>query len=387
MTERLSTEQIILLVIAILVIVATIYILISIFAPNLFPWAKKIGTPIGETDAQQNSDNFDAMAKNIDACSLIKDSDCICEVFPLFPGTFKGTTLSITKGDTGYTFFELKNGKELIKKDEFASLSLGAKLISKEGTGTNILSYSLQDLPEESNMLIDWTKTPPTFTQGAETGTNFWTSIKKLFKKDGHLASGSVYINPENKLYLLASFESDDAISFVNKMRKCGVAKNTADEPAEIASGVLFDVWPAGENYKIESIQNNILRFKDQEKVYSVGKGQVKDIQGIPSSGSIYIIKVSYNEKLYGEYQVVVPSMLNTGSFLEKNDVVGEVVNPRVTAPPGFMFSFSFKNPQGDYYNPLCFFTDDIRKKVLDANPGITMPISSYCENLRKSLV
>ena len=92
----MNWQEIIALVLTILVIALAIFVFTGLYRQVLGP--EFFGIDLSGEEKQEYTNNLNIFAENIQNCMAIQDSDCVCEGFPDFPGSFKGKLYLISQG-------------------------------------------------------------------------------------------------------------------------------------------------------------------------------------------------------------------------------------------------------------------------------------------------
>ncbi len=184
-----------------------------------------------QTKKDEISNNFDVLLRNLEACSLLTQDDCVCEGFPSWPSFQKETILTMeTRGIV--TTFVLTYEKKELRKEQLDNLKLNAKIIKQTEPG-KIYSYEeltsdpthiMENLASDPRIIMDWKTSPPVLSLGGDPGPGFFKGLwQGVFGKNERKAvSGLVYRN-QGKIYFLTSFEPVDKLSsFIGSMKKCG---------------------------------------------------------------------------------------------------------------------------------------------------------------------
>lgn len=134
----------------ILVIVAIVFL----FAKQVLPVFR--GENISSKEQEQAQTNFDILIDNIKKCQEYKNSDCLCEGLPNFPGSFPTKSKIVAEEVFGKkTRISFVYGKRTYINKTMENLKINAILINK---GIRDLSY----LPYKE---IDFKHEPPYFKQ------------------------------------------------------------------------------------------------------------------------------------------------------------------------------------------------------------------------------
>lgn len=163
-------------------------------------------------EAQEFSDNnFNALSQKISSCQAMKDSNCLCEIFPSWPATFAKDSVLVIKATGKDTLLEWKYNNKVYRTQIISNLFLSAKEIETK-----------QDITFSSTKNLNWKSEPPTFEQEGLGSKGFLGS--PIGKKEYKVVSSSVY-KTENGLYLLISRETQNKLSELEPMlsaiKKC----------------------------------------------------------------------------------------------------------------------------------------------------------------------
>ena len=195
MTEQEISGNVIKFIIAFVVIVIIAGLLF--FGPGKQLLAG-IKANLPEAIELELQNKFDAMSNNIENCAYVSDDNCLCEIFPSWPGTFATNSklkISFSENKTQITLTHPSKTKPL-KNSSFNNLLFSAKEIE-----------TMQNIPFMSAKEISWEKEPPLFVQ---------ENIKKQ-----NIVSRYIY-KEKNTFYLLISNKKESEIqSKLNEMKLC----------------------------------------------------------------------------------------------------------------------------------------------------------------------
>lgn len=201
------TETIIRIAIATVVLVVVVWLLF--FGPG-----KQVLIQMGllsgltKSAEETNSNNFDLIIQNIESCKAAKGDECLCTLFPSWPGTFaRNTKLSIVQTGENTKLDIIFNNKPY-----------------RTGTGDSIRINAMileTKSPLTSNIkTLDWKQEPPLFLQEGLGNKGFLSIGKQEFK----VISGYAY-KRQNDLFILISEKPNNGLSeldtSINAIKKC----------------------------------------------------------------------------------------------------------------------------------------------------------------------
>lgn len=122
-----------------------------------------------EQEASENA--FDVVVKNLENCAAISNTNCVCDIFPSWPGTFaRNYRLAFTT--TGKdTYTELIYGKKSYKNSTLKNIGIAARVVETGAVSPVLLKKEL-----------DWRDEPPIFVQ--EGYKNYISASLKAYKGD-----------------------------------------------------------------------------------------------------------------------------------------------------------------------------------------------------------
>lgn len=194
----MEVNNVIKAIIAVAVIVIVILFLLGFFNP-LYEAIK--GKDLTTQEAQMNNNNFDTLINNIALCQAQQDSECVCEGFAQFPGTFaiksqlQITELAGRKAAINLTY-KGKNYHGYI----FENLKISAVYYDTKA-----------EVPYKTQKTIDFSKEPPLFKQeGSKKGDLWWQEEMKVVS--------SMLYKKQDGIYFIIGYEQPKLQQF----RKCG---------------------------------------------------------------------------------------------------------------------------------------------------------------------
>lgn len=156
-----------------------------------------------------NDNSFNKMIANIERCKAMTEINCLCEVFPSWPGTFAR--------DSKITFFELPNKitqvnlsyrDKIYRNVTIANIKINGMIAPDKIVTAYVMKKDL-----------DWRNEPPIFLQEGYTKT-------LIAGKEYKVVSASLYKGSlSDTLFLLISDMSQDKLSelnpFLSSIKKC----------------------------------------------------------------------------------------------------------------------------------------------------------------------
>ncbi|MCX8193803.1 MAG: hypothetical protein N3G19_00335 [Candidatus Pacearchaeota archaeon] len=125
---------------------------------------------------EQSKNNFDIMLENLEKCNSLKETNCLCEVFPSWPATFAKNYKLVIRTIGKSTVFELIYDKKIHRNATIDQL-LTKALIIETTTPTHLF-------PTKT---VDWKTEPPSFLQGKASGKTPYVISSSLYKKEDAL--------------------------------------------------------------------------------------------------------------------------------------------------------------------------------------------------------
>lgn len=176
-------------ILGLVVILVVLYILF--FGPGK-ELLKGIGliTSLPKEAEEASKNNFDIIIENLEKCKALKETECVCEVFPSWPATFAKNYKLVIRNVGKSTILELTYDKKAHKNATIDNLLTKAQI-----TETNTL---LHLAPTKT---IDWKTEPPLFLQA---GVGSSGGPFGIGKHEYYVISNSVY-KKEDALYFLIS--------------------------------------------------------------------------------------------------------------------------------------------------------------------------------------
>lgn len=207
---RLSTETIIIAVMSVVILVVAIAILITFWNP-LTEWIR--GEQLPEQTIQETKSNLDSFVSNVEKCKLAKGTNCVCEGFTNWPGSFpKDSKL----------FFTSK-GKDMEINWSFRNKVLSsAKLYNTRITGVLIEKQSINfdkvrnDIDIYNSKWIDFAKTPPIFDRE---GLNY---VLGMGLGEPKVIDSRIFKDDKGIIYLLLSYnKAEEVEGQLKQLQKC----------------------------------------------------------------------------------------------------------------------------------------------------------------------
>lgn len=192
------TDTLIGVAIVILVIVLVILIFTGAFNQLLKPL---LGEKLTNEEQTEFKNNFAAVTANLEACKEMQDKFCLCEVFPNFPGTFKGELQFVSEGKD--TNLVLKIGNQEYFSDKIEDLFISSLDLGEQTDFLNIVPYSRDNYAKR---WINFEKNPPKFDNAGIGGF--------LKTAEPNLVSGFMF-KEDKDLYFILSERKPEEVKFV----------------------------------------------------------------------------------------------------------------------------------------------------------------------------
>lgn|GEM_PF-2674033 len=105
-------------------------------------------------EQEASESTFDVIVRNIENCKATAKTNCLCEIFPSWPGTFsQNFKLTITTSGRSTTL-QLVSGKKTYRNATFENMGISALAID-----------TFQFLPLSLEKTIDWKDEPPLYLE------------------------------------------------------------------------------------------------------------------------------------------------------------------------------------------------------------------------------
>jgi hypothetical protein len=204
--ESMMWQKIIGLIIGLVILFAIGYVLF--FGPGktilinlgLISGLTKEAEELGES-------NFDVIVRNLSTCQLSKETNCACEIFPSWPGTFPEDSILTIKAIGKDTLLEWGYNKKVYKNQTIKNLLISAKKIEK--------GQEFSKVPFTEIKTLNWKTEPPVFEQN---------DLRKVFEKKYHVISPYVYKEGDVLYFFIFNGQTSKIKEIENKIteiKKC----------------------------------------------------------------------------------------------------------------------------------------------------------------------
>ena len=201
-------EILITAMIVVFVVVIGIWFFTGAFNPIL---ASLRGEGITSEQEIEYANNFEKILENIENCKNNVEGNCICEVFPNFPGTFKGKLSFVSSGNGVDMKLEI-GGKEYYSST-LENTYIISFLFEEQTNFENIIAYDKDVYAEK---WIDFTKNPPRLGNQGLGRTLF------IGTSEPNVVSGMVFKDSTGILYFILSTKKPESVSFlIGDLPKC----------------------------------------------------------------------------------------------------------------------------------------------------------------------
>jgi len=156
-----------------------------------------------------NDNSFNKMIANIERCKTMTETDCLCEVFPSWPGTFaRDSKITIAELPDKITQISLSYRDKIYKNTTMADIKINGMIVPDK----LVTAYTIKKE-------LDWRSEPAIFLQEGYKKTMPWG-------KDYRIVSSSLYKGSlPDTLFLLVSNMPQDKLSelnpFLSSIKKC----------------------------------------------------------------------------------------------------------------------------------------------------------------------
>ena len=206
----MNWQEILAAILMVAVVIIAIFIFTGlykeIFGGGIF------GGEISQEEQEFYESNFDKLETNILACKVNPDTNCLCEGFPSFPGTFKGKLHFTSEGRD--MLMELEINKNTMSSTRLQDVYVTGVLVEKQGLNFEEVRTKIDIYFQK---WIDFTKEPPRFDrEGLDKGL-FWG------REEPGVVDSRLYKNEQGIIHImLANDKSPEVQYIINGLKECG---------------------------------------------------------------------------------------------------------------------------------------------------------------------
>lgn len=178
------------------VIVLVVIFFVPLFSNQIIPWFNEtFNVQLSDVQQKGSNENFNLLMDNIEKCYFSEDTNCFCEVFPNYPGTFPTNTKLNFKIEGTDTTIGLYAGKTKLFEEKTNAVIFTNLVIIKDGKQEFDFQTALNNY-ESNDKNLEYSKEPPFLSTS-------------LIKEGPKLISGLIYKEGNERLYLLTTKDNN----------------------------------------------------------------------------------------------------------------------------------------------------------------------------------